>query len=308
MSEDRLRVLVIGAHPDDPDFVCGGTAVLWAAAGHVVKFVSTTSGDTGHHAIGGIELARRRLAEARSSASLAGVVEYQILDNHTGELEPSVANRRALIRLIREFAPDLVLSHRPYDYHPDHRATGQLVMDSSYILTVPNMVALTDALPRQPVILSLEDTFTRPCPFQADVVVGIDAAIERKLDMLHRHVSQVYEWLPFNQGVLDQVPAGDADRRRWLADRYRARFEDPARRYREKLVERYGAERGKAIRYAEAFEVSEYGAQPDEKTIRRLFPFFAIATAGPLRCGCGGKAPATRSTPARTAPPSPRCP
>ncbi len=275
MSEERLRILVIGAHPDDPDFVCGGTALLWADAGHVVKFLSTTSGDTGHHAIGGIELARRRLAEARSSAAIAGVVEYQILDNHTGELEPTVAHRRVLIRLIREFVPDLVLSHRPNDYHPDHRATGQLVMDASYILTVPNMVALTDILPRSPVILSFADAFTRPCPFQADIVVGIDGVIERKLDMLHCHVSQVYEWLPFNQGVLDQVPSLDADRRRWLAERHNARFEEPARRYREKLVERYGAERGKAIRFAEAFEVSEYGAQPDEKAIRRLFPFFA---------------------------------
>jgi LmbE family N-acetylglucosaminyl deacetylase len=274
MSGEPLRILVIGAHPDDPDFDCGGTAVMWAAAGHVVKFVSTTSGDTGHHAIGGIELARRRQAEARSSATVAGIAEYQVLDNHCGELEATVANRRVLIRLIREFAPDLVLSHRPNDYHPDHRATGQLVMDASYILTVPNMVALTDILPRQPVILSFADSFTRPCPFQADVVVGIDEVIERKLDMVHCHVSQVYEWLPFNQGMLAEVPAGEVDRRRWLAERYRERFEEPARRYRAKLVERYGEKRGQAIRFAEAFEVSEYGTQPDEKAIRRLFPFF----------------------------------
>jgi len=274
MNAERLRVLAIGAHPDDPDFSCGGTAVLWAAAGHVVEFVSTTNGDTGHHAIGGIELARRRRAEAQSSAAVAGINEYRVLDNHNGELEPTVANRRVLVRLIREFAPDLVLSHRPNDYHPDHRATGQLVMDTSYILTVPNNLALTDILPRQPVILSFSDSFTRPCPFQADVVVGIDEVIERKLDMLHCHVSQVYEWLPFNQGVLAEVPTGDADRRRWLAERYRERFAEPARRYRGKLVERYGSERGQAFRFAEAFEVSEYGAQPDEKEIRRLFPFF----------------------------------
>jgi LmbE family N-acetylglucosaminyl deacetylase len=274
MNEERLRILVIGAHPDDPDIACGGTAVMWAAAGHVVEFLSTTSGDTGHHAIGGIELARRRRAEAQSSASVAGIAGYVVLDNHTGELEPTVANRRVLIRLIREFGPDLVLSHRPNDYHPDHRATGQLVMDSSYILTVPNMVALTDILPRQPVILSFSDPFIRPCPFQADVVVGIDEVIERKLDMVHCHVSQVYEWLPFNQGVLAEVPAGAVDRRRWLAERYRERFEEPARRYRAKLVERYGEKRGQAIRFAEAFEVSEYGAQPDEEAIRRLFPFF----------------------------------
>jgi LmbE family N-acetylglucosaminyl deacetylase len=275
MNEKRLRILVVGAHPDDPDFSCGGTAALWAAAGHVVRFVSTTNGDTGHHAIGGIELARRRRAEAQASAALAGIEAYEILDNHNGELEPTVVNRRTLLALIRQFGPDLVLSHRPYDYHPDHRATGQLVMDTSYVITVPNNLALTDALLRPPVIMSLFDTFSRPCPFQADVVVGIDEVIERKFDMLHCHVSQVYEWLAFNQGVLDQVPSGEAERRRWLAERYRGRFEEPARRYRAKLVERYGAARGNAFRYAEAFEVSEYGAQPDEKEIRRLFPFFA---------------------------------
>jgi len=195
MNRERLRILVIGAHPDDPDICCGGTAAMWATAGHVVKFVSTTNGDTGHHAIGGIELARRRRAETLTSAAVAGLAEYEVLDTHTGELEPTVANRRVLIRLIREFGPDLVLSHRPNDYHPDHRATGQLVMDCSYLLTVPNNVALTDILPRQPVILSFSDSFTRPYPFHADVVVGIDEVIERKLDMVHCHTSQVYEWL-----------------------------------------------------------------------------------------------------------------
>jgi LmbE family N-acetylglucosaminyl deacetylase len=274
VSSERLRILVIGAHPDDADTCCGGTAILWAGAGHVVKFVSTTNGDTGHHAVGGIQLARRRWREAQAAGAAAGIAEYQVLDNHTGELEPTVANRKTLIRLIREFAPDAILSHRPNDYHPDHRATGQLVMDASYIVTVPNMVPLTDILPRQPVILSFEDTFTRPYPFQADVVVGIDAVTDRKLDMLHCHASQVYEWLPFNQGVLEQVPAGDADRRCWLADRYRDRFEEPALRHRAKLMELYGATRGAAIRCAEAFEVSEYGAKADGKTIRRLFPFF----------------------------------
>jgi N-acetylglucosamine malate deacetylase 1 len=271
--QTTLRVLVVAAHPDDADFCVGGTAIQWASAGAVVKFVSLTNGDTGHHRIGGIELARRRFQEAQASAAVAGIAAYDVLDNHCGELEATVPNRKLLIRLLREFRPDLILTHRPNDYHPDHRATGQLVMDASYIVTVPNMVALTDALPGQPVIMSLIDSFTRPYPFHADVVVGIDEAIERKLDMVNCHVSQVYEWLPFNQGLLESVPQSAADRRRWLAERYRARFEEPAQRFRAKLQERYGTERGQSIRFAEAFEISEYGAQPDAETIRRLFPF-----------------------------------
>ncbi len=274
MKNMHLRIMVIGAHPDDPDFQCGGTAIKWADAGHVVKFLSVTNGDTGHQSSGGIELARRRYREAQLSAAIAGIAEYQVLDIHNGELEPSIIYRRTLIRLIREFRPDAILSHRPNDYHPDHRAVGQLVMDASYIVTVPNNVALTDILPRQPVILAMEDSFRRPYPFQGDVAVGIDDVVERKLDMLHQHVSQVYEWLPFNQECLAEVPKTDPERRQWLAAHYRARFEEPAGRHRAKLVERYGESRGPAIRCAEAFEISEYGAQPDEKTIRRLFPFF----------------------------------
>jgi LmbE family N-acetylglucosaminyl deacetylase len=290
MNEERLRVLVIGAHPDDPDFSCGGTAALWAAAGHEVRFLSTTSGDTGHHAIGGIELARRRQAEASRSAAVAGVAEYRILDNHTGELEPTVANRRMLIRLIRELAPDLVLSHRPNDYHPDHRATGQLVMDASYILTVPNMVALTAILPRPPVILSLEDSFTRPCPFQADVVVGIDGVIERKLDMLHCHVSQVYECSARNQGVLDQA-GGDADRRggwRMLpwAVRDRRTGGKPSS---------YGGDGAWRSVWSFEFRVRAQDEKPSGR-----FPFFAT-TADLFG---GGSAEAATVPPARTAPPS----
>ena len=247
---------------------------MYNSRGHQVKFLSLTNGDTGHHRMGGMELARRRYAEAQASARVAGISEYQVLDNHTGELEPSIANRKQVIRCIREYQPDLIITHRPNDYHPDHRCTAALVMDASYIVTVPNMVALTDILPRQPVICSLADPFTRPCPFQADVVVGIDEVIERKLDMAHCHTSQVYEWLPFNSGVLEQVPASEEDRRRWLAERYRERFEEPARLYRARLIERYGEKRGQAIRFAEAFEISEYGRKPDEDLVRRLFPFF----------------------------------
>ena len=274
-EDGKLNIIVFGAHPDDCDLDAGGTAIRWAQKGHAVKFVSLTNGDAGHQSEGGGALAKRRRLEAQEAGRRFGIAEYEVLDNHDGELLPTLALRLEVIRRIRRWRADLVIAPRPNDYHPDHRATGQLVMDSSYILTVPNMVALTDILPRQPVILSFSDTFTRPCPFQADVVVGIDEVIERKLDMVHCHVSQVYEWLPFNQGKLGEVPTNDADRRRWLAGQYRARFELAATRYRDKLVERYGEKRGQAFRFAEAFEVSEYGAQPDEKAIRRLFPFFA---------------------------------
>jgi N-acetylglucosamine malate deacetylase 1 len=274
MAENRLRILVVGAHPDDPDITCGGVAILWAAQGHTVKFLSLTNGDTGHHAIGGIELARRRHAETQASARTAGIAEYQVIDQHCGELEATLPNRKNLIRIIREFRPDLLITNRPNDYHPDHRAAALLVQDASYIMTVPNMLALTDIVEKTPVICYVHDRFRKPNPFQADIAVDIDRVLERKFDMLDCHVSQMYEWLPFNKGVLDQVPADSKARRSWLPGQYLARFQDVADSCRGKLVELYGDKRGTGVQCAEAFEVCEYGTQADAAELKRLFPFF----------------------------------
>jgi len=275
VSQPRpLNILVFGAHPDDPDFSAGGVAALYSQLGHRVKFVSLTNGDAGHHEIGGVELARRRFAEAQAVARVLGLVEYQVLDNHDGELEPSLPNRRQVIRIIREFQPDLILTPRPNDYHPDHRYTAILVQDAAYMVTVPNIVALTDHLPRNPVIAYVSDRFRHPYPFTPDVAVDVGPVIDRKLAALDCHVSQVYEWLPYNAGQLETVPADPAARRAWLADRYRARFASVADRFRAVLARWYGASRAAEIQYAEAFEICEYGAQPSEDELRQLFPFF----------------------------------
>ena len=274
MDESQLRVLVIVAHPDDADLMFGGTALLYTALGHEVTFLSCTNGDTGHHEIGGIELASRRYSEAQAAASIAGLKEYRILDIHSGELEPSVHNRKVIIRTIREVRPHVIFTHRPNDYHPDHRYTSQLVQDASYIVTVPNMLSLTPALDYLPVIFYLYDQFCKPYPFAADVVVGIDEVIEAKLSMIHCHDSQMYEWLPYNQGKLSQVPDDPEERREWLRDQRMGKFSHIAEKYRNLLVRLYGAEKGKRWRYAEAFEACEYGRGFSPEQIHELFPFF----------------------------------
>jgi len=278
--KNPLRVLMIGAHPDDSDVSCGGIAAKYAALGHVVKFVSCTNGATGHYAIGGIELARRRFAEAQASAEVAGISEYQILDWHTGELEPSVTRRKEIIRIMREFRPDVLFTHRPNDYHPDHRATSQLVMDASYIVMVPNMLPLTDALASAPVICYLRDDFEQPTPFRCDVVVDIGDTIETKYDMLHQHVSQFYEWLPYGHNMLDAVPETEAERRAWLIQSFLPTvfpgLFDTAGKFRRELSRFYGPESGGTIEYAEAFEISSYGARCPDERIREIFPFFRI--------------------------------
>lgn len=270
MSECPLRILAFGAHPDDCDVKVGGCAALWSERGHRVCFISVTNGDAGHHEIGGAELAWRRRAEAEAAGAVVGI-EYRVWDIHDGELVPSLENRRRVIAAIRGFAPDLVLTHRPNDYHPDHRYTSVLVQDASPMLRVPNVLPGTPPVEADPVMVYFSDTFQRPYPFAADVVVDIDAAAERKLDMHHCHTSQMYEWLPWCAGRLCEVPEGEAARRQWLGHRM-ARSSAAAERWRHLLVQRYGPKRGAAVRFAEAFEASEYGAPLTAEAATRLFP------------------------------------
>jgi|SRR5437588_10427132 len=272
MADHPLRLLIIGAHPDDADFHAGGTAALYRLAGHEVKMVSLTNGDAGHQALRGGELAQRRRQEAAAAGAVIGAA-YEVFDNHDGELLPTLENRRQVIRLIRSFKPDLLLTHRPNDYHPDHRYTSQLVQDAAYMVTVPALVPETPHLSGNPVIAYLPDDFQRPYPFQPGVVVAVDSVFDQIVAMLHCHVSQFYEWLPYNTGQLDEVPADGAARRNWLAERLAVRLSARADRYRSLLVERVGPERGLQVKYAEAFEACEYGAPLDEKARRLLFPF-----------------------------------
>ena len=271
---DKLNVLVFGAHPDDPDGSAGGVAALYARQGHRVKFVSLTNGDAGHHEIGGVELAKRRYAETQAVTKVLGLVEYQVLDNHDGELEPTIANRREVIRIIREFKPDLIMTPRPNDYHPDHRYTSVLVQDSAYMVTVPNTVALTPHLERNPVFIYVADRFQRPYPFSPDVAVDIGEVINLKYDALHCHTSQYYEWLAYNAGRLHEVPTDDAERRAWLEKSRRSRNAQVVELYRDVLARWYGTARAEKIQVAEAFEICDYGAHPSEAELRRLFPFF----------------------------------
>lgn len=178
-----LRILVFGAHPDDCEIRCGGVAVLWSARGDLVKFVSTTNGDIGHWGMAGGPLAVRRTNEVQAAAAVLGITT-EVLDIHDGEILPTLENRKMFTRLIREWEADIVIGHRPNDYHPDHRYTGILMQDSAYMVTVPFFCPDIPPLKKNPVFLYSADGFQRPNPFQADIVVSIDSVIEKKLDAL----------------------------------------------------------------------------------------------------------------------------
>lgn len=271
MPERPLRALMIGAHPDDCEFCCGGLATKLVAAGHTVKFVSATNGEAGHHLMGGGPLAKRRLAETQAVAKTAGI-EYEVLEYPDGRLEADLATRERFIGLIRKFRPDLLFTHRPNDYHPDHRRTGILVQDASYLIRVPNIAPLVPHLSETPVILYMRDGFQKPYPLSGDVVVAVDDVLDAKARQLHCHVSQVYEWLPYDGGYASEIPEGDADRLKWLTERLARRDAGYADRFRAELINRYGEERGKAIRGAEVFEVSEYGRGLSTAQANALFP------------------------------------
>jgi LmbE family N-acetylglucosaminyl deacetylase len=270
-QNEPVRVIAFGAHPDDCDLGAGGLAAKYAALGHKVKFVSLTNGDAGHQTQGGEQLAKRRRAEAREAGRRIGI-EYEVLENHDGKLLPTLNVREQVIREIRQWKADIVIAPRPNDYHPDHRYTGVLVQDASYMVIVPNLVKDTPPLSRNPVFLYYSDRFTRPQPFRPDIAISIDDVYEKKIDMLDAHVSQFYEWLPWTDGKFDQVPKNAITRKKWLATQpISERKATPE--WRESLEKRYGAEAAH-IQHVEAFEITEYGRQPGEEEIRKLFPFF----------------------------------
>jgi LmbE family N-acetylglucosaminyl deacetylase len=273
-QDTKLRIIAFGAHPDDNELRLAGTAAKWAALGHHVKFVSVTNGDIGHWREAGGPLARRRTQEVQQAAKLLGITT-QVLDLHDGELEPTLENRRTITRLIRDWKADIVLGHRPEDYHPDHRAVGVLVRDASYMVTVPFFCPDTPHLERNPVFLSYEDRFTRPEPMRADIVVAIDDVVDKKLAAVEAMPSQFYEG-GANGGpaLVPADTAGAARRMSEVREGFKRRFASTAQRFRDKLREFYGAQRGDAVQYAEAFEISEYGRRPSAEEIRRLFPFF----------------------------------
>jgi LmbE family N-acetylglucosaminyl deacetylase len=269
-AQTKLNIVVIGAHPDDCDVDAGGTAILFAKAGHNVLFVSVTNGDAGHFEKGGGALAKIRRAEAEEAGKRFGV-KYVVLDNHDGELMPTLDIRLNIIRAIRQWNADVVIGPRPNDYHPDHRNTAILVQDAAYMVIVPNVAPDTPPLKKNPLFLYTEDGFQKPTPFQPDIAVDITEVFDQKIYAMSAHESQFFEWLPWTSGKLDQVPKTNEDRLKWLAEWRKPGVNDKTR---ESLVKWYGIEKASQAKYAEGFEICEYGRRPSDEEIRKLFTFF----------------------------------
>lgn len=283
-----MNILMIGAHPDDCDFRCSGLAAKYVKAGHKVKFLSICNGCGGHQSTDPNEIAGRRFGESRAAANVIGI-DYDVWDIPDCTVVNDLHTRERLICYMRAFVPDLVITHRTNDYHADHRAAGLLVQDASYLLIVPNCCPQAPAMRRMPVIAFFADSFQNP-PFRPDIVIETDEEVTLKFQMADKHVSQVYEWLPYIKDQLDTVPQDAKARFEWLIGtpvtqettdeeiltmegNYAKRFALPAAQYRKELIARYGEERGRKVRSAEAFEISEYGTQLTPELEKKLFPF-----------------------------------
>ena len=282
-----MKILMIGAHQDDNEFRCGALAYKYVKMGYEVRFLSMCNGCGGHHIMTPEETTARRAKESAKVAEYLGV-QYDVWDIDDCNIVADLSTRKRLIRYIREFNPDLIISHRTNDYHADHRTVGLLVQDASYLLTVPHECPEVEAMRSMPVIMYYEDTFKYP-PFCADIVIDIDAEIDVKLKIADFNVSQVYEWLPYTKGI-DNVPETPQERFEWLkgmkitqdttdeqvmaaTQGYAVRYAKTAARFRKELIQKYGEEKGSKIRYAEAYEVSEYGRRLDDEMKKLLFPF-----------------------------------
>jgi len=255
-----VNVLVIGAHPDDCEYRVAGTAVKLVRAGCRVKFLNMTNGDAGHHELTGPKLAARRAKESGEACRRLGVTEIETLDVHDGELMPTIELRRAVIRRIRAWGADVVITHRPNDYHPDHRYTSQLVADAAFMVTVPAACPESPALRVNPVFLYMEDEFTKPSPFSPDLVVPIDDVWDLKVAAIDAHESQFYEWLPWLDGETEQVPLDRAARREWLSQKLT-----------RPLAPQVRALAGPSVERAEAFELCEYGRRLSRDELSKLF-------------------------------------
>ena len=252
-----LTFLMIGAHPDDMDSEAGGLAMKLTAKGHKAIFLSVTNGNAGHMSMKKEELRLRRLREMENAAKVFGV-PYDTLDIDDGYLTADIPTREKLMRYIRRIQPDVIITHRACDYHPDHRACGQLVCDCSYLVGVPLFCPDAPAMRKAPVILFSGDRFTVPAPFRADIAVACDSFIERKVRGLLQHESQFFEWLPYDGDWTDVLNSK-------TKEEAAAHLEERLRQWSARPVARFPKLFPSGTRYGEVFQIDEYGGSMTEE-------------------------------------------
>ena len=157
-----------------------------------------------------------------------------------------------------------MIAHRPWDYHPDHRYVGILVQDAAFMVTVPFFCPDVPPLKKNPVFLYASDRFKKPYPFTPDIAVSVDDVFETKVRAVTKLESQVFDGgaLGNAEKAAEAPPARMTELRiAKIRESWNRRQSGEANAYRDTLVKLYGEKRGKEIKYAEVFEICEYGHQ-----------------------------------------------
>ena len=192
--------VVIVAHPDDAEFTVGGTVAAWAKAGCTVTFVVCTDGNSGSHEPGITreKLAEIRRAEQRAACATLGVTEVVFLAHDDGQLQPTLDLRRDLVRVIRQYKPEVVMCWDPttvfigndYINHPDHRAAAQAALDAAAPASAMPLLWPEAGAPhgvRQVYVFGNDEP---------NVWVDVTETIEQKIAALKQHASQMGDWDP----------------------------------------------------------------------------------------------------------------
>ena len=265
---EQVRVMVIGAHPDDPDVNMAGTIAKFAKSGARVWMVSVANGDKGHRTLPPKELAARRYGETQASAKVLGAEKYIVMDGHDCELEPTMELKLKVTKLVREFAPHLIFTHRTCDYHADHRAVAQVMMDIAYFLGVPYWCPEAKVPDVLPAVFFMRDKFTMPREIRPDVVMDVTDVQDQAADALCCHTSQFFEWLPPElPGAVEDNPGKDGPveaKRAFVKKYWFARKVMDAKRFNLPFT------------YPEVFELSEYGKQLSSDEMKAMFPAGAV--------------------------------
>jgi len=266
MSE-KLNVIVIAAHPDEPEEYTGGTAALFAELGHRVKFLTMTNGDIGHYDYKGKELAERRRGEALRAAERLGVEAYTIWDISDGWLVPSPEHRDEVIREIRSWEADVVITfHGHGGGHFDNRNAGRIVREAAEYVA-----SGAASFGKQPLFLLMPD-FTTRAIYKPDIAVDITGVLEKKLLGCDAHASQFYELAAWQKNIIHLVPDGWEKRRAFILT-YWSAFFDVSEEMRPALAKWYGEDKAVDIAYAEPFEIAPYNDRiPSDEELRALLP------------------------------------
>jgi len=227
---EKQNILVILAHPDDPEFFCGGTLVRWAQAGHHIRYYLLTCGDKGRNDhnkdIPGDLLCEMRQDEEHAAAAVIGAKSVQFLNREDGTLVPDIELRRDVVKIIRQLKPDILVTCDPQNLfasyglnHPDHRAAGQVVLDAVFPaagndLFFPELLAEGHPphMPKE-VWVSLTN--------QPNVTIDITDTWPVKLNALKEHKTQIGDPVKFEERMRSRHTAESTDENPRFEEKFR---------------------------------------------------------------------------------------